>query len=179
MYGKAGRGRASAPTLLARTGPRRTAERRLEGESSARPGGRGEAVTERRPSGEPFESWVDRQIREAVERGEFDDLPGLGKPIPDIDRPYDEMWWVRRKLEREGVSALPPALALRKEAERAMAEAMRARSETEVRRIVADLNDQIRALMLRPIPGPPLTLVPYDADEVVRRWREKREDGRR
>ena len=118
-------------------------------------------MTERRPSGEPFESWVDRQIREAVERGEFDDLPDLGKPIPDIDRPYDEMWWVRRKLEREGVSALPPALALRKEAERAMAEAMRARSETEVR------------------PGPPLTLVPYDADEVVRRWREKREDGRR
>ncbi|KUP97868.1 DnaJ family domain-containing protein [Thermobifida cellulosilytica] len=131
-------------------------------------------MTERKPSGERFESWVDRQIREAIERGEFDDLPGLGKPIPDIDRPYDEMWWVRRKLQREGVSALPPALALRKEAERAMAEAMRADSEDEVRRIVADLNDQIRALMRRPLPGPPLTLLPYDVDEAVRRWREER-----
>lgn len=136
-------------------------------------------MTQRKPSDEGFESWAERQVREAIERGEFENLPGLGRPIPGIDRPYDEMWWVRSKLRREGVSPLPPALALRKEAERAMAEAMRARSETEVRRIVADLNDQIRALMLRPIPGPPLTLVPYDADEVVRRWREKREDGRR
>ncbi|MEY9212217.1 DUF1992 domain-containing protein [Thermobifida halotolerans] len=134
-------------------------------------------MTERKPSGERFESWVDRQVREAIERGEFDDLPGLGQPIPDIDKPYDEMWWVRRKLRQENVSLLPPALALRREAEQALAEAARADSEAEVRRIVEDVNDQIRAMTRRPIPGPPLTLVPYDVDEIVREWRERRGGG--
>jgi hypothetical protein len=32
----------------------------------------------------PYESWVDRQIREAIERGEFDNLPGQGKPIKGL-----------------------------------------------------------------------------------------------
>jgi hypothetical protein len=71
-------------------------------------------VTERRPAGMPFGSWVERQIREAQERGEFDDLPGAGKPLPGLTRDYDEMWWLRQLAEREHVSTLPPMLALRK-----------------------------------------------------------------
>lgn len=50
------------------------------------------------------ESWVDRVIREAAERGEFDNLPGMGKPIEDLDQPYDENWWVKRWIEREKLS---------------------------------------------------------------------------
>jgi hypothetical protein len=41
----------------------------------------------------PFETWADRQIREAEERGEFDDLPGKGKPIPDLDKVGDVSEW--------------------------------------------------------------------------------------
>ncbi|MEV4218944.1 DUF1992 domain-containing protein [Nonomuraea sp. NPDC049725] len=52
-------------------------------------------MTERKPGGMQFESWVDRQIREAQERGEFDDLPGAGKPLPGADKPYDEHWWIK------------------------------------------------------------------------------------
>ncbi len=44
---------------------------------------------------------AERRIREAQERGEFDDLPGAGRPIPEATAPYEEMWWVRRWLERE------------------------------------------------------------------------------
>ena len=49
-----------------------------------------------------FESPVDRTIREAVERGDFDDLPGKGKPLPGAGRigPVDENWWIRGYLER-------------------------------------------------------------------------------
>ncbi|GAT83553.1 molecular chaperone DnaJ [Streptomyces sp. F-3] len=47
-------------------------------------------MTERKPPGIPFESWVDRQIREAQQRGEFDRLPGAGRPLPD-DRSYEEL----------------------------------------------------------------------------------------
>ena len=73
-------------------------------------------MTERKPPGVSFESWVDKQIRDASERGDFKDLPGFGKPLPDDTAPYDELWWVKGKMHREGVSVLPPTLALRKEA---------------------------------------------------------------
>ena len=74
-------------------------------------------MTERKPAGVSWESWVEEQIRDAMERGEFDDLPGARKPLPGIDRPHDDMWWVREKLKRENLSFLPPALAVRKELE--------------------------------------------------------------
>lgn len=51
-------------------------------------------------SPERFESHVDRLIREAAERGDFDDLPGTGKPIPGKGTKDDELWWVRRWLKR-------------------------------------------------------------------------------
>ncbi|HEV7722748.1 MAG TPA: DUF1992 domain-containing protein [Iamia sp.] len=68
---------------------------------------------------------MDRQIREARERGDFDDLPGRGQPIPGLDD-TDELWWVRRKLAEEGVSSTPPSLVLRKAAEDALADALAA-----------------------------------------------------
>ncbi|MFH0245508.1 DUF1992 domain-containing protein [Streptomyces sp. HK10] len=132
-------------------------------------------MTERKPPGIDFETWADRQIREAAERGEFDELPGMGRPLPDLDQPYDDLWWVRRKMGREGLTCLPPALALRKEAEDTLAAARRARSEPEVRRIVAGINERIHAALRMPPPGPPLGLEPFDTEEVVRGWREERE----
>lgn len=47
-----------------------------------------------------YESLPDRIIREAIERGEFEDLPGKGKPIAGLDRDYDPDWWARRFMER-------------------------------------------------------------------------------
>ncbi|WP_205857130.1 DUF1992 domain-containing protein, partial [Phytoactinopolyspora endophytica] len=78
-------------------------------------------MTERKPGGMSFESWIDKQIREAEERGEFKDLPGAGKPLTNLGRSNDEMWWIRRKIEDEGLSAedaLPTPLRLRKEISR-------------------------------------------------------------
>jgi len=49
----------------------------------------------------PYESWIERQIREAIERGEFDNLPGHGKPIKGLNGRDDENWWVKAYLERE------------------------------------------------------------------------------
>ncbi|MBT2365972.1 DUF1992 domain-containing protein [Streptomyces sp. ISL-10] len=131
-------------------------------------------MTERKPPGVSFESFVDKQIRDAAERGEFAELAGFGKPLPDGDAAYDELWWVKRKMHREGLSVLPPALALRKEAEDALEKAVRSPSESAVRRIVAEINEKIRAMLLRPPPGPPLGLKPFDADAVVEEWRRAR-----
>lgn len=46
----------------------------------------------------------ENRIRQAIEEGKFDDLPGTGKPIADIDEPYDPMWWVRQWMRREKLS---------------------------------------------------------------------------
>ncbi|WBO66607.1 DUF1992 domain-containing protein [Streptomyces camelliae] len=132
-------------------------------------------MTERKPPGVPFESWVDKQIRDAQRRGEFEELPGAGEPLPtEVDSTYDELWWIKRKLAREGLSVLPPALALRKEAEDALEAAYAAPSERIARKIIEDVNVKIKDMMFKPPPGPPLGKKPYDVDEVVREWRQRR-----
>jgi hypothetical protein len=132
-------------------------------------------MTERKPPGIGFQTWVERQIREAMERGEFDNLPGAGKPIPDLDKPHDELWWVKQKLRREHLSYLPPTLALRKEAEDALAAALQARSERQVRRILAAINRKIAEGNRTAASGPPLNLTPYDVDRVVGDWRQRQQ----
>ena len=131
-------------------------------------------MTERKPPGVGFETWVERQLREAAERGAFDDLPGAGKPIPDLDKPHDELWWVKQKLRRENFSYLPPTIALRKQAEEALEAAAQAGSEDEVRRIVADINAKIIEGNRKAASGPPLNLAPFDVERVVRDWRDRR-----
>ena len=83
----------------------------------------------RKPLAAPFETWIEQQIREAQENGVFDDLRGAGKPLADLDEPYDPMWWVKRKLRDEKLSLLPAALQVRLDLERALD----ARTEPELR----------------------------------------------
>src|SRR4051794_9290286 len=99
-------------------------------------------MASRKPPGVGWESWVDQQIREAQERGEFDDLPGHGKPLPDVDLARDEMWWVRKKLQRENVSYTPPAFALRVEVDEARKSIAEASTEAQVRDLVAAINER-------------------------------------
>jgi hypothetical protein len=132
-------------------------------------------MSERKPPGIGFGTWVEHKIREAAERGAFDNLPGAGKPIPDLDTPHDELWWIRRKLRDEEVAYLPPTIALRKEAEAALAAAALAGSEAEVRAIVAAINARIADGNRKAASGPPLNLAPFDTERVVARWRVARE----
>jgi len=121
-----------------------------------------------------FETWVERQIREAQERGEFDNLPGAGKPIPGINGPAEELWWVKQYLRRENLSYLPPTLALRREVADVLADVPDAPSESAVRRRIAELNQKIAAAIRVPLDGPPLNLMPLDVEEVVESWRRRR-----
>ncbi|MFE7427892.1 DUF1992 domain-containing protein [Streptomyces sp. NPDC014735] len=128
-------------------------------------------MTERKPPGVSFESWVDKQIRESEQRDDISRLPGFGRPIDGLAAPYDEDWWIKRKLRREGVSVLPPALALRKEAEDVREAVSRARTEAEVRRLLTGVDEKIRAAVRRPPPGPLLNLEPFDIEAMVEEWR--------
>ena len=132
-------------------------------------------MTARKPANRNFSDWIDDQIRDAQERGEFDDLPGKGKPLKGLDGQHDELWWVKQLLAREGVSYLPVPLALRLEAEKLSDGLGRLSSEQAVRRAIDELNDRIRQANRMPaIDGPPTTLMPLDVDALVERWRSGR-----
>ena len=130
----------------------------------------------RRPSSQQRETWIDRQIREAQERGEFDGLRGAGEPIADLDRPHDALWWVRKKLREENFSYLPPTLQLRREVEVAEAAIARARSEREVHEVITAINARIRQVNRTDVIGPPSTVMMLDEEETVRAWRARRSD---
>lgn len=125
-----------------------------------------------------WESPVERAIREAQERGEFDGLPGAGKPL-DLRDTNDPDWWIKQYAARENLdlgSALPGALGLRKEAAgypESLAEIAR---EEHVREILKDYNLRVLADRLRPAVGklPPLLAKTIDVDDMVRQWRELR-----
>lgn len=125
----------------------------------------------RKPPGMTWETWIDRQIRQGMENGDFDNLPGHGQPLPDLDVTHDEMWWVRKKLRREGVSFLPPTLAIRKELDDTLEAVAAASTESEVRDLVAGINARIREVNATATSGPPSTVGPLDVDQVVERWR--------
>jgi hypothetical protein len=131
-------------------------------------------MTERKPPEVGFETWVDKQIRLARERGDFDNLPGEGKPLPRGSD--DELWWVKNYVRREGLSGealLPTSLRLRREIERLPGAVRDLGSERMVRGVVDELNLRIVDWLRAPA-GPHVRIGPVDADEVVRQWRADR-----
>ena len=127
-----------------------------------------------------YESAVEKAIREAQERGDFDNLPGAGKPL-DLHDANDPDWWIKRYAARENLDlggALPGALALRKEAATYPDSLADVASEQDVREIIEDYNKRVLADRLRPAVGklPPLLAKTLDVDEVVGAWRRRREE---
>ena len=122
--------------------------------------------------------WVDHQIRAAMERGEFDNLPGAGKPLKLPDR-HDPDWWVKGLIEREKLTGvLPPALALRKEAAELDGELDRMATEEEVRRALADFNARVVDARRQLQGGPPVVTPTRDVEDEVNLWRQRRAERR-
>lgn len=119
-----------------------------------------------------FESWIDRQVREAMERGEFDDLPGAGKPL-DLDP--DEDWWIKAKIKREGLDAvLPGPLALRREVQNIQGALAGVTHEGQARELCEDLNARIRDFYAGGWSGPRIVVRLLDVEQEVRVWRQGR-----
>ena len=122
-----------------------------------------------------FESAADQAIRAAEARGDFKDLPGMGKPLPGAGETLREDWWLREFVARERISgALPPGLALRREVQDLPGRLDKEATEAGVRAIVEELNVRIMAALRGPAEGPPLTIMPLKVDTVVAEWRERR-----
>jgi hypothetical protein len=119
-------------------------------------------------------SWVDLQVRRAMERGEFDDLPGQGKPIEDLGVEHDPDWWVKKLVERENIALLPPAIALRKEDAELDDRLDDITAESEVRRELDDFNRRVVETRRQLQGGPPVVTPTRDVDTEVAAWRERR-----
>jgi hypothetical protein len=133
-------------------------------------------MTERKPQGMSFRSWIDQQISEAAERGAFDNLPGTGKPLRSRGESDDPDAWVLDWVRREGVPTeelLPTPLRLRKQAARLAEIVPELGSEQEVRDAVAELNERIMQWRMLPI-GPPIFVPLVDSEAMVARWLAKR-----
>jgi hypothetical protein len=126
------------------------------------------------------ETWVDLQVRQAMERGEFENLPGHGKPLEGLTGKDDPDWWVRRLVERERITGvLPPSLQLRKEDAELDGRLDRLGSEAEVRREVEEFNERVKWALYRPPEGPPMVTRRRDPATEVARWQERRLARRR
>ncbi|MFW0784987.1 DUF1992 domain-containing protein [Gordonia sp. CPCC 206044] len=117
-------------------------------------------------------------IREATERGEFDDLPGMGKPL-DLSDADDPDWWVKRKIRDENLDSsalLPMPLQLRKEAQGFPASLMDLASEEAVREVLDDFNRRVREAHLVTRAGIPTLITAHtvDVDDLVAQWRDLR-----
>ena len=99
-----------------------------------------------------------------MERGEFDDLPGAGKPIPGAGRPHEPNWWVKSFVERERSDERRRAHYERIEARLGSLWALG--SEEAVRTAVARLNDEI-VLLGDGDDG----FEPFDIESVVQAWK--------
>ena len=131
-------------------------------------------MTERKPPGMGFTSWIDQQVSEAQRRGAFDNLAGAGRPLPKRSQADDGQAWLREYLRREGVSTdelLPTPLRLRKEVEGLAEAAPGMSSEQEVRDVAAELNRRIAAWRRIPL-GPPIFVPLVNTEAMVTRWRE-------
>jgi hypothetical protein len=131
-------------------------------------------MTERKPPGTSWETWIDAQIRVAREQGAFDNLPGAGKPLKNLGQDYDPDWWVKQLVQREQISILPPSLELLRKVEKELAALEKVHDEATVRHRVAALNVEIARVNATAMEGPPTRLSRLDVDKVVERWRQTR-----
>lgn len=123
--------------------------------------------------------WVDQQIRVAMERGDFDDLPGAGKPIAGLDKDHDPDWWLNQLIEREQIVVLPPSVQLRKDDATLDETLDKLFREDDVRQEIGDFNARVLRARYSPQDGqPPLVTMPRDVDETVAAWATRREERR-
>ena len=119
---------------------------------------------------------VETAIQQAIRRGEFDDLPGAGEPIPGLGQSHDPDWWIRRKIETEQLTGLgPPALMLRVENVELDARLDALPGEADVRETLEDFNRRVIEARRQLLGGPPVVTPTRDVDAEVAAWRERRD----
>lgn len=120
-------------------------------------------------------SHVDAAIRDAQARGEFDNLPGAGKPIEGLGEDHDPDWWIKRLVERERIAVLPPSIQLRKDDADLDDRLDELHTEDAARELVEDFNARVLRARYSTPSGPPLITMTRDVEETLAAWRARRD----
>ncbi|SEB38459.1 protein of unknown function [Paramicrobacterium humi] len=120
-------------------------------------------------------AFVEHSLEQARRAGAFDNLPGAGKPLPNIGGSHDPDWWIRRKIETEHLTGLgPPALRLRVEHEQFHETLDAITREADVRAHVEDFNRRVIEARRQLMGGPPVITPTRDVENELVGWRERR-----
>ncbi|MCR2783603.1 MULTISPECIES: DUF1992 domain-containing protein [unclassified Microbacterium] len=154
-------------------------QRELDGEPEPEPDAAPEADRVRSSPGSSTATdraaYVETAIQQAIRRGEFDDLPGAGKPLEGLGEQHDPNWWIRRKIQTEKLTGLgPPSLMLRTEHAEFAERADALHREQDVREYVEDFNRRVIEARRQLQGGPPVVTPLRDVDEEVAAWHERR-----
>ena len=128
-------------------------------------------MTNRKPVGTNWQSWIDLQIAGAQRNGEFDNLAGAGKPLQNLDGPRDEMWWIKEKMVNEKLDMTPETLRIRQKTEKWLATFYLLYSEAEVRRQANRLNKDIQKANNTDL-GPLFPQTLLDLEVLCKKWRK-------
>ncbi len=129
-------------------------------------------MTQRKPPGMPTGDWIEALIRQAESEGKFDGIEQAPDPLVDLDEPYDENWWVRKLIKREGLSVMPEMLALKRDIADFRARFAQAASEAQVRATVAELNERVEHENLHHSSPIAFDVAKLDPEREVAAWRE-------
>jgi hypothetical protein len=122
-------------------------------------------------------AYVEVAIQQAIRRGEFDNLPGAGKPLLGLGTQHDPDWWIKRKIETEKLTGLgPPALTLRVESVELADRLDELAREDDVREVVEDFNRRVIEARRQLLGGPPVVTPTRDVEDEVRGWRQRRDE---
>jgi hypothetical protein len=138
--------------------------------------GAAETAPERGTTDADRAAYVEVAIQQAIRRGDFENLPGAGKPLPGLNDRHDPDWWIRRKIENEKLTGLgPPALMLRVESAELAERLDLLPREDDVREAVEDFNRRVIEARRQLLGGPPVVTSTRDVEDEVQAWRARRE----
>jgi hypothetical protein len=127
------------------------------------------------PTSQQRAAIAEAALQQAFRRGEFDNLPGAGKPLTNLHEVHDPDWWIRKKIEREQLTGLgPPALTLRTESAGLEARLDELHLEADVRTALDDFNRRVIEARRQLLGGPPVVTRTRDVEAEVQGWRVRR-----
>ena len=118
---------------------------------------------------------ADYLVRDAMARGDFDNLKYAGKPIPGLGDGHDPDWWIKGLLQRENVTGLGPAAILLRTEDAELDARLDTRwSERQVREILEDFNARVINARRQLEGGPPVVTRTRDVEQEIQRWRGRK-----
>ena len=129
-------------------------------------------MSERKPFGVTWNSWIDRQVTESRQRGEFDDLPGKGKAFTASDHHYDENWWIKSKMREDDFDLTPQTIKVRKKTEDWLAQYHQLPNLEVLTFQAKQLNQEITQANRGPL-GPLSPQALLDIEKICQEWQAK------